>query len=80
MKCLTVVRSQGVARTDVDMRSGDERGRISAGVRIMWQIKRFKTQNAQRAWLQRNYQRIEWREIFVNNAYAIEYRKLRRVY
>jgi hypothetical protein len=46
----------------------------------MWQIKQFKTQNAMRTWLQRNFQRIEWREVFVNNAYAIEYRKLRRVY
>jgi hypothetical protein len=28
------------------------------------------------AWLQKNKHRIQYQEIFVNNAYAIEYRKL----
>lgn len=28
-------------------------------------------------WVQVHEGRVEWRELFVNNAYAVEYRKLR---
>ena len=31
-------------------------------------------------WLELNGHKIQWHEIFVNNAYAIEYRKLIRIY
>lgn len=45
-----------------------------------WQIKTFKTRAAMKNFIARNANKIQWQEIFVNNAYAIEYRKLRRVY
>lgn len=43
----------------------------------MWTIKTFKTLDAMRQFIDRNGHRIQWHEIFVNNAYGIEYRKLR---
>lgn len=43
----------------------------------MWQIKTFKTREAQLAWIERNEHRVQWHEIVVNNAYGVEYRKLR---
>lgn len=46
----------------------------------MWDIKTFKTRDAMLAYLDKHGHRIEYREIFVNNAYGITYRKLRRVY
>jgi hypothetical protein len=44
-----------------------------------WKIKIFKTQEAMASWLQRNGRRVQWQEIFVNNAYAVEYRKLVKI-
>jgi hypothetical protein len=32
------------------------------------------------AWLERNQYRVQYVEIFINNGYGIEYRKLRRIY
>lgn len=29
---------------------------------------------AQKAWIEANRDRYEWREVYVNNAYAVEYR------
>jgi hypothetical protein len=46
----------------------------------MWQVKTFKTREAMKAWLDRNSHKIQWVEVFVNNAYGVEYRKLRRIY
>jgi len=46
----------------------------------MWKTKHFKTREAMQTFINRNEARIQWVEIFVNNAYAIEYRKLRRIY
>lgn len=46
----------------------------------MWKIKLFTTREKMQAWLDKHSHRIQWYEIFVNNAYAIEYRKLRRIY
>lgn len=46
----------------------------------MWQIKTFKTAKAMRKFLERNRNKIQWQEIFINNAYGIEYRKLMRIY
>lgn len=43
----------------------------------MWNTKTFKTKEAMTEWLNRNDNRIQWVEIFVNNAYGVEYRKLR---
>lgn len=46
----------------------------------MWQTKHFKTEAAQEAWIERNEGRFQITRLFVNNGYAVEYRKLRRVY
>ena len=43
----------------------------------MWQIKTFTTRLAMDKWLARNEHNIQWHEIFVNNAYGVEFRKLR---
>ena len=47
---------------------------------------RFKTiqdapaaRQAQRDWIEANRDRYEWREIYVNNAYAVEYRPQRKI-
>lgn len=46
----------------------------------MWRIKTFKTKQAMEKFLDKNGHKIQWVEIFVNNAYGIEYRKLRHIY
>ena len=46
----------------------------------MWNIRTFKTREAMNKWLARHAARIQWNEIFINNGFALEYRKLRRVY
>ena len=45
----------------------------------MWQTKTFKTRTEMEAWLDKNSHRVQWQEIFVNNAYGAEFRKLRRI-
>jgi hypothetical protein len=45
----------------------------------MWQTKTFKTREAMEAFIKKGG--IQWQEVFINNKpFAIEYRKLRRVY
>jgi hypothetical protein len=44
----------------------------------VWKTKKFKTQEAMQAFIKKGG--IQWQEVFINNAYAIEYRKLRKVY
>lgn len=52
----------------------------------MWQIKKFKTLELVNAWIKKNGHKYQWHEIFINQPtkrharYAIEYKKLRRVY
>lgn len=46
----------------------------------MWQTKIFKTSEAKEKWLAKNGHKIQYHEIAVNNAYGVEYKKLRRVY
>lgn len=46
----------------------------------MWKVKTFKTKQAMEKFLAKHEGKIQWVEIFINNAYGIEYRKLRRVY
>jgi hypothetical protein len=43
----------------------------------MWNTKAFKTKEAMQQWIERNDRKMQWVEIFVNNAYGVEYRKLR---
>ena len=42
----------------------------------MWQTKDFKTKQQMDRWLEKNEHQIQWREIFVNNAYCVEFRFL----
>lgn len=46
----------------------------------MWRLKRFKTRDQMVLWLHRHEGLIQWNEVFIQNGYALEYRKLRRVY
>lgn len=46
----------------------------------MWKIKTFKTKQAMNNFLAKHQHKIHWVEVFINNAYAIEYRPLRKVY
>ena len=46
----------------------------------MWITKVFKTKVAMEKFINKNAGKIQWVEIFINNAYGIEYRKLIRVY
>ena len=45
----------------------------------MWQIKTFKTREAMLLWIARNESRMQWNQIYINNGYAVEYRKLRMI-
>lgn len=42
----------------------------------MWETKKFKTRNAMLAWIAKNSHRYQWVELYVNNGYAIECKKL----
>jgi hypothetical protein len=46
----------------------------------MYKIKTFKTIEARDLWLKKHDGLIQFDEVFINNAYGIEYRYLRRVY
>lgn len=43
----------------------------------MWEVKIFKTREAMQKWIERNGHRYQMREVFVNNAYGLDVRKLR---
>jgi hypothetical protein len=45
----------------------------------MWIIKEFKTREAMDKFITRHSGKIQWQEVFMNNKYAIEYRKLRTI-
>jgi hypothetical protein len=45
----------------------------------MYQIKSFKTREQLNSWIEANDSRMQWHELFVNNAFAVEYRALRRI-
>ena len=42
----------------------------------MWQLKFFKTKETMSAFIEKNKRKIQYREVFINNGYGIEYRKL----
>lgn len=46
----------------------------------MWIIKTFKTKDSMSKFIDKNKGKIQFNEIFINNSYAIEYRKLRKIY
>jgi len=43
----------------------------------MWQVKHFKSREAQEEWITANHWFCQITRLFVNNGYAVEYRKLR---
>lgn len=43
----------------------------------MWQVKIFKSREKMLAWIERNQHRVQWREVYVNNAWGVDYRPLR---
>ena len=43
----------------------------------MWTVKKFKTFEAQTAWILANSGRFAINALFVNNGYAVEYKPLR---
>jgi hypothetical protein len=45
----------------------------------MWTIKHFRSFAAQESWIERNNHRLQIVRLFVNNGYAVEYRKLRMI-
>ena len=46
----------------------------------MWIIREFRNKENMNKFIQKNKDKIEYREIFINNGYCIEYRKLFKVY
>ena len=45
-----------------------------------WKIKEFRTKENMQKFIANNMGKIEWHEIFINNGYAIEYKRLLRIY
>jgi hypothetical protein len=45
----------------------------------MWETKRFKTYAQQAEWIASNKWRYSITVLFVNNGFAVEYKKLRRI-
>lgn len=43
----------------------------------MWQTKTFKTKEAFQKWIDDKSHNYQWNEIFINNGYGVEFRKLR---
>jgi hypothetical protein len=46
----------------------------------MWNTKTFKTKEAMKKWIIANDRKTQWQEIFLNNAYGVEFKPLRKVY
>jgi len=46
----------------------------------MWQTILFTSLANMRRWQDKNRGRVQWIEIFINNGYGLEYRKLHKVY
>lgn len=46
---------------------------------IMWTIKKFKTQQLLDNWLNKNESKIQYNIVYINNAYGIQYQKLRQM-
>lgn len=45
----------------------------------MWQIKKFRSLAAQKDWIERHERRYQIVVLFINNGYAVEWRKLRTI-
>lgn len=47
---------------------------------IVWRIKEFKTREEMLKFIGKNEHKMQWHEIFINNKYAIEYKRLIKIY
>jgi hypothetical protein len=47
--------------------------------KTMYKIKSFKTRKQLSSWIEANDSKTQWQELFVNNAFAVEYRALRQI-
>jgi hypothetical protein len=45
----------------------------------MWILRTFRTKENMQKFIKKNSHRIQYNEVFINNCYAIEYRKLRKI-
>jgi len=45
----------------------------------MWQTKTFRTYQDQQDWITKNQDRYAITILFINNGYAVEFKKLRRI-
>lgn len=43
----------------------------------MYQVKTFKTKQAMEKWINANHHVTQWEEVFINNGFAVGYKKLR---
>jgi hypothetical protein len=43
----------------------------------MWILRTFRSKENMDKFIEKNGRKIQWHEVFINNKYAIEYRKLR---
>ena len=43
---------------------------------MMWNIKVFKSKEKFLQWIEKNADKMQWHEVFVNNAYAVQYKPL----
>jgi hypothetical protein len=41
----------------------------------MWQVKTFRTREQLKQWQEKNKNKMQMQEIFINNGYGVEYRK-----
>lgn len=46
-------------------------------MQYLWTFKQFKTREQMDKWIKKNKLKVQWVEIFINNAFGVEYRKLR---
>jgi hypothetical protein len=46
----------------------------------VWESKTFKTRESLQKWIDRNSHKYQWHELFVQNGYGVEFKKLRLVY
>lgn len=45
----------------------------------MWEVKIFASREAMEKWISKNKNKIQHEEIFVNNAFGVEYKKLKKL-
>ena len=45
----------------------------------MWEIKTFKTKEQMDDFINKNKNKMQYNEVFINNAYGIEYRRLKKI-